>query len=147
MYFSHPLLESWSVKSRTIPLRPLWAVRPVQNLSACTRVHFTFFTFMMYFLKEEIFFLTAVISFIERFFKERTWWWRLVISCKLSPNRLIYGNVHDCWHTHTHTHTHTHMTNSKTGINYFKITEQLLLTISLFLNKSRETCHSTNTAF
>jgi len=25
-----------------IPLLPLWAVRPVQNLSACTRVHFTF---------------------------------------------------------------------------------------------------------
>jgi hypothetical protein len=28
--------------SRTIPLLPLWAVRPVQSLSACTRVHFTF---------------------------------------------------------------------------------------------------------
>ena len=25
-----------------IPLIPLWAVRSVQNLSACTRVHFTF---------------------------------------------------------------------------------------------------------
>ena len=29
--------------SRAIPLLPLWAVRPVQSLSACTRVHFTFF--------------------------------------------------------------------------------------------------------
>jgi len=28
--------------SRAIPLLPLWAVRPVQSLSACTRVHFTF---------------------------------------------------------------------------------------------------------
>jgi hypothetical protein len=28
--------------SRAIPLLPLWAVRPVQNLSACTRVLFTF---------------------------------------------------------------------------------------------------------
>jgi len=28
--------------SRAIPLFPLWAVRPVQSLSACTRVHFTF---------------------------------------------------------------------------------------------------------
>ena len=37
-----PLLVQWSRKSRTIPLLPLWAVRPVQNLSACTRVHFTF---------------------------------------------------------------------------------------------------------
>ena len=28
-------------KSRAIPLLPLWAVRPVQSLSACTRVHST----------------------------------------------------------------------------------------------------------
>ena len=38
----HPLLVPWSRKSRAIPLLPLWAVRPVQSLSACTRVHFTF---------------------------------------------------------------------------------------------------------
>ena len=38
----HPLLLPWSRKGRTIPLLPLWAVRPVQSLSACTRVHFTF---------------------------------------------------------------------------------------------------------
>jgi hypothetical protein len=25
-----------------MPLLPLWAARPVQSLSACTRVHFTF---------------------------------------------------------------------------------------------------------
>jgi len=36
------LLVPWSRKSRAIPLLPLWAVRPVQSLSACTRVHFTF---------------------------------------------------------------------------------------------------------
>ena len=41
----HPLLVSWSRKSRTIPPLPLWAVRPVHCLSACTRVHFTFFNF------------------------------------------------------------------------------------------------------
>ena len=34
-----PLLVPWSSKSRAIPLLPLWAVRPVQSLSACTRVH------------------------------------------------------------------------------------------------------------
>ena len=28
--------------SRAIPLLPLWAVRPVQSLSACTRAQFTF---------------------------------------------------------------------------------------------------------
>ena len=41
----HPLLVPWSWKSRAIPLLPLWAVRPVHSLSACTRVHFTFFLF------------------------------------------------------------------------------------------------------
>ena len=38
----HPLLVPWSWKSRAIPLLPLWTVRPVQSLSACTRVTFTF---------------------------------------------------------------------------------------------------------
>jgi hypothetical protein len=31
-----PLLVPWSRKGRAIPLLPLWAVRPVQSLSACT---------------------------------------------------------------------------------------------------------------
>ena len=39
---NHHLLGPWSRKSRAIPLFPLWAVRPVQSLSTCTRVHFTF---------------------------------------------------------------------------------------------------------
>jgi len=38
----HPLLVPWSWKGRAIPLLPLWAVQPVQSLSACTRVHFSF---------------------------------------------------------------------------------------------------------
>ena len=38
----HPLLVLWSRKGRAIPLPPLWAIQPVQSLSACTRVHFTF---------------------------------------------------------------------------------------------------------
>jgi hypothetical protein len=38
----HPLLVQWSRKGRAIPLLPLWAVWPVQSLSACTRVRFTF---------------------------------------------------------------------------------------------------------
>jgi len=37
-----PLLVPWSRKSRAIPLFPLWDIRPVQNLSACTTVHFNF---------------------------------------------------------------------------------------------------------
>jgi len=40
----HPLLVPWSRKSTATPLLPLWAVRPVQSLSACTRVHFTLLT-------------------------------------------------------------------------------------------------------
>jgi hypothetical protein len=39
---SHPLLMPWSRKSRVIPLHPLWAVRPLESLRACTRVHFTY---------------------------------------------------------------------------------------------------------
>ena len=38
----HRLLVPWSRKGRAIPLHRLWAVRPVQSLSAYTRVHFTF---------------------------------------------------------------------------------------------------------
>ena len=42
----HPLLVPWSRKSRAILLLPLWTVRPLQSLSACTKLHFTFtFTF------------------------------------------------------------------------------------------------------
>jgi len=44
LYLS-PLLVPWSRKSGAIPLLSLWAVRPVQSLSACTRVHFTPHTF------------------------------------------------------------------------------------------------------
>jgi hypothetical protein len=40
------LLVPRSRKSRAIPLLPLWAVRHVQSLSACTRVTFTFFHFI-----------------------------------------------------------------------------------------------------
>ena len=40
----HPLLVPWSRMSRATPLFPLWAVRPVQSLSACTRVHLSIHT-------------------------------------------------------------------------------------------------------
>ena len=33
----HPLLVPWSRKGRAIPLLFLWAVRPVQSLSACNK--------------------------------------------------------------------------------------------------------------
>jgi len=40
----HPLIVHWTRKSRAIRLLPLWAVRPLQRLSAVTSVHFTFYT-------------------------------------------------------------------------------------------------------
>jgi len=49
----HPLLVPWSWKSRAIPLLPLWAVRPVQSLSVCTSVTFTF-TFSFFVMKETV---------------------------------------------------------------------------------------------
>ena len=42
---SHPLLITWSRKGRAISLLPLWAVRPVQSLSDCTRGALYIFTF------------------------------------------------------------------------------------------------------
>jgi hypothetical protein len=38
------VMARWCFKRKIrVPLLlPLWAVRPVQSLSACTRVHFTF---------------------------------------------------------------------------------------------------------
>jgi len=47
----HPFLVPWSWKSRAIPLLPLWAVRPVQGLSACTSVHFTYTPWSRSFLR------------------------------------------------------------------------------------------------
>ena len=45
-----PLLVPWSRKSRAIPLLHLWAVRPVQSLSACTKVTFTFTCTPLYYI-------------------------------------------------------------------------------------------------
>jgi len=42
LYKGDLYLFLWSWNSRAIPLLPLWAVRPVQSLSACTRVTFIF---------------------------------------------------------------------------------------------------------
>ena len=49
--------------STAIPLLPLWAVRPVQSLSACTRVHITFtftFTLKHIYQQKQIFFFYSV---------------------------------------------------------------------------------------
>jgi hypothetical protein len=44
----HPLLVPLVMKEWSYTSTPLWAVRPVQSLSACTRVTFTFtFTYFL----------------------------------------------------------------------------------------------------
>jgi hypothetical protein len=53
-----PLLVPLSREGGAIPLLPLWAVRPVQSLSACTSVHFTFL------YKCSLFFALFFMSFI-----------------------------------------------------------------------------------
>ena len=40
---THPLLVLWSRKSRAIPLLPPRGRRPVQSLTACTTVQYTFY--------------------------------------------------------------------------------------------------------
>ena len=55
----HPLLVLWSWKGSAIPLLPLWAVRPVQSLSACTRVTFTYTLHVTCF----------------KFYVWMAWWW------------------------------------------------------------------------
>jgi hypothetical protein len=45
LYIASVPVQGWPLTlpySTAIPLLPLWAVWPVQSLSACTRVHFTF---------------------------------------------------------------------------------------------------------
>jgi hypothetical protein len=44
MLTPHPLLVPWSWKNSAILLVPLWAVRPVHNLSACTEPQFLYRT-------------------------------------------------------------------------------------------------------
>jgi len=68
MLTPHPLLVPWSRKNRTIPLLSLWAVQPVQSLSACTRVHFTFF-FMFHNVTNQALAVTALFwgqTFFQR---------------------------------------------------------------------------------
>jgi hypothetical protein len=88
-YGPHPLLVPWSRKCRAIPLLPLWAVRSVQSLSACTRVYFTF-TF------------TSVWNVLQITLKaHRICWWLLGYW------RIVHHCMHACIHKHARTHIHT----------------------------------------
>jgi len=114
----HQLLVPWSWKSRAIPLLPLWAVRPVQSLSACTRVHFTFYLLHVSSINishhqvGHFFFLLAkqqwarVFSFTR--FLDHTQWRTTVSRTPLDEwsarRRDLYLTTHNTHNTHTHTH-------------------------------------------
>ena len=89
----HPLLEPWSWKSRAIPLLSLWAVRPVQSLSFCTRAHFTFFISHAdrNFSSLAWVFKFSKFSFLER--KCVKWIW---FKQKLNCEECIDLNAHEC---------------------------------------------------
>ena len=79
---------------KAIPLLPLWAVRPVQSLSACTRVHFTLPLFS---------------------YQEISWWYGTQIFHTASKPTKNFASIDSQSNTsptpssNTHTHTHTHM--------------------------------------
>ena len=79
----HPLLVPWSWKSRAITLLPLWAVRPVQSLSACTRVHFAF-TLAIY----ERYWEILMVQLLVRIFTTvcgQGYFWDLFFFSKITP--------------------------------------------------------------
>jgi len=77
----HPLLVPWSRKSRPVPLLPLWAIRPVQSLSACTRVHFTFFTLEFYICHEGV----CQCGHLSGHILKLCTWWGPAVCFKLQP--------------------------------------------------------------
>ena len=105
----HPLLVPWSWKSRAIPLLPLWVIRPVQSLSAYTRVHFILpyqllppnwklnidsgsprwyfipitFTTIFFYYALRILSAIQIISTLYRVIKKSlcTWWCTVIVRC------------------------------------------------------------------
>ena len=72
------LLVPWSRKIRTVPLLTLWAGQPVQILSACTRLHFTF---LPYSRKNEVLRMGG--------------WCCLTTSCRYQQNaKILFRGLH-----------------------------------------------------
>ena len=96
----HPLLVLWSTKSRAIPLLPLWAVRPVQSLSACTRVHCTL-TFITYltFGKGEVFWHAEHLA---------SWYILIITAARCTNwNRTLHVSESSSVHHHESRTVHT----------------------------------------
>jgi len=131
----HPFLVLWSRKSRAIPLLPLWVIRPVQSLSACTRVHFTFFTLP----RTEVCFIwrqkrwTPYLYILEcqlRINNYRHWSGQIclppVFFCK--PNFILYFScVCALWSSHSQEVLSIMRTNLHTSHNVRKLTPNTLV--------------------
>jgi len=114
---THPLLVTRSWKIRAIPLPPLWAVGPVQSLSACTRVHLytytwenifntsstvgTFKTVTTLFMKAPPFYSNMQPNEHQTCLAYAVWYCAYI---SLFP---VPSTAHFSIHTHTHTHFST----------------------------------------
>jgi hypothetical protein len=72
-----PLSSAIDHESRAIPLLPLWAVRPVQSLSACTRVHF----YLFYLLYVPGMFIRDLMRLYDKLVCDTTIWSSTSVSC------------------------------------------------------------------
>jgi len=59
--------EPQCLYSRAIPLLPLWAVWPVQSLSACTRAHFTFLYILRDYLHSSAIFASNFVRMLRNY--------------------------------------------------------------------------------
>ena len=167
----HLLLVPWSWKSRAIPLLPLWAVWPVQSLSACTRVTFTL---SLHLHSSYVSYLGHCISIKDMWFKvprallmktTEFWdvmfcWW--VICCYIleelaalqlqgSPRKLTWPISSKLLQTLIHRSRRTsHNINSelliRTELNndyiHYSISNQAVISSSITLQNSLFNCHA-----
>ena len=93
---TRPLLVPWSRKSRAIPLLSLGHTGPVQYLSACTGVHFTFHINIHRFWKIQIYWTSIFAAYEDKDFGRGrqcyTDWSRSIFPCRipLSFSRLAF---------------------------------------------------------
>jgi hypothetical protein len=91
----HTLLVLWSWQSRAIPLLPLWAVRPVQSFSACTRVHFTYIFIFQLDCSPDLAFLQFSLACLKRFQEATQRYLAIISSLNLSvPSWITSFNTH-----------------------------------------------------
>ena len=88
----HRLLVPWSRKSTAICIPPLRAVRPVQSLSACTTVKFTFFTFARRNHKARYIYVRSLLTCMFALSVVSLHFWEQFITCGVySPDNTVPG--------------------------------------------------------